>query len=120
VAVDAQDRDVPVSMEVRGEQLVVSIAHREADVAYPILVDPSIEDYGDPDFGGGWLYQDPYALSGLGDWGTAAGGGAVYGQYIQRHHCYVPVSWRVSGELCVGSGRLGSFVSRGVGLRSGF
>jgi YD repeat-containing protein len=40
-AVDAQGREVPVSMFVKGESLVVAILHRSLEVAYPILLDPS-------------------------------------------------------------------------------
>jgi hypothetical protein len=90
-AVDAQGRDVPVAMELSGEQLVLSIAHRDRDVAYPILIDPVIEDYGDPYYGEGWIYQEPWALSRLPEWGLGWGG-VPYGHYIQRHHCYAPVS----------------------------
>jgi YD repeat-containing protein len=41
-AVDAQGTDVPVSMGVDGESLVVGIAHRSLDTAYPILLDPEL------------------------------------------------------------------------------
>lgn len=44
-AKDAQGTDVPLKAEVEGSALVVHIAHREADLAYPILVDPIVEDW---------------------------------------------------------------------------
>jgi sugar lactone lactonase YvrE len=39
-AVDAQGTSVPVTMSIEGDALVVGIAHRSADVAYPLLLDP--------------------------------------------------------------------------------
>jgi hypothetical protein len=44
-AVDAQGTAVPLDVRVDGSQLVIGIAHRERDVAYPILVDPSVAEY---------------------------------------------------------------------------
>lgn len=41
VAVDAQGSAVPVKMTVAGSSLVLDVAHREASLAYPILVDPT-------------------------------------------------------------------------------
>jgi YD repeat-containing protein len=41
-AVDAQSTPVPVSMRVSGDELVLSVAHRARDVAYPILIDPRV------------------------------------------------------------------------------
>lgn len=41
-AVDAQETPVPVGMTVEGDSLVLSLEHREEDLAYPILVDPTI------------------------------------------------------------------------------
>jgi tripartite motif-containing protein 71 len=40
---DAQGSQVPTTLEVEGENLVLDVPHREADVAYPILVDPELE-----------------------------------------------------------------------------
>jgi RHS repeat-associated protein len=39
---DAQGSVVPVSMGVAGDELVLSVAHREQSVDYPVLVDPSV------------------------------------------------------------------------------
>jgi YD repeat-containing protein len=39
-AVDAQGTRVPVMMDVQGSSLVLSVPHRDAEYAYPILVDP--------------------------------------------------------------------------------
>lgn len=93
VAFDAQGTDVPVKMELVGEQIVLSLAHREADIAYPILVDPVIEDYWDSPNQGSWHWQDPYALTRIAsDWGWVAGGGVDWNAYAPRDDCYEVVS----------------------------
>jgi hypothetical protein len=73
-AVDADGSPVRTSYEVAGDTLDVNVAHRAADVRYPLLVDPEfnvIEDFfdpnwtGDPSDGGfsGWSpgYRGPAA-----------------------------------------------------------
>ena len=45
VAWDADGRDVPVEMTVDGDRLVLSVPHRDRDVRYPLLVDPSYEEW---------------------------------------------------------------------------
>lgn len=91
MAVDAQGQNVPVKMDVVGARLVLSLSHRDADVAYPILVDPVIEDYWYHPYAGSWADQDPDTLDRLGDW-LVGYNGVPYGDYIQRFHCYTPVS----------------------------
>ncbi len=44
-AVDAQDSFVPVMMRVLGDELLLNVAHRSRDVAYPLLVDPRVITY---------------------------------------------------------------------------
>jgi RHS repeat-associated protein len=44
-AVDADGESVPVDMAVRDDRLVLRVEHRDRDVAYPIAVDPVIDDY---------------------------------------------------------------------------
>jgi RHS repeat-associated protein len=41
-AVDAQGRPVPVSSVLRGDEIVLNVAHRGGSFAYPIFVDPKI------------------------------------------------------------------------------
>jgi len=41
-AVDAQGTALPVKLAVEGGMIVLTLAHREMDVAYPILIDPEI------------------------------------------------------------------------------
>jgi YD repeat-containing protein len=58
-ASDAQGKDVPVQMGVEGNSLVLHVAHREMDVAYPLLVDPIAEDWSNHN------WHDGYNLSAL-------------------------------------------------------
>jgi hypothetical protein len=47
IAWDADDRAVITRLRVEGSELVVAVEHRDADVRYPILLDPTIlEDNG--------------------------------------------------------------------------
>jgi RHS repeat-associated protein len=67
VAVDAQGQSVDVEMAAEASGVVVRASHRDADVAYPILIDPVVEDW----YGNGyqsWFWQDPTALQGLDAW----------------------------------------------------
>ncbi|HEX5762133.1 MAG TPA: DUF6531 domain-containing protein [Solirubrobacterales bacterium] len=45
-AVDAQGAEVPVDLAIEGDEIVLNIPHRDADLAYPLLLDPAIfEDW---------------------------------------------------------------------------
>ena len=59
---DAQGQEVPSALRVTGGRVELSIEHRSADVAYPLLVDPWVaENYGS------WYYQqNTAALDGYG------------------------------------------------------
>jgi streptogramin lyase len=41
-ALDAQQTDVPVTLEIEGNSIVLRVAHRSGDYARPILLDPAI------------------------------------------------------------------------------
>ena len=43
-AQDAAGTDVPVTMRVSGDRLVLDVAHRSGDFQYPIEVDPTVQD----------------------------------------------------------------------------
>ena len=59
-AVDAQGTEVPVEIEVEGLSVVLHVEHREGDYAYPILVDPTVENlYQD----WGWWYSGQHTES---------------------------------------------------------
>jgi RHS repeat-associated protein len=90
VAVDAQGQQVEVIMDVVAGQVVLAVAHRGLDIAYPVLVDPVIEDW----YGNGvetWFHQDLGALDGLQDWFSTYSGVAA-NTYAHRTLCYVPVA----------------------------
>lgn len=96
VATDAQGEPLTAAMEIRDSQAVVTVAHRDQDIAYPVLVDPVIEDwYGTAANGGDgtwtWFHQDPWALDGLQHWFSTYSGVAA-NTYAHRTFCYAPVS----------------------------
>ncbi|HEV7562834.1 MAG TPA: DUF6531 domain-containing protein, partial [Solirubrobacterales bacterium] len=73
-AFDAQGTLVPVTMRVEGDTLVIGVAHRSQDVAYPVLLDPRYNNgYESPPFNG-WapvknadysLAQSPSSLAAI-------------------------------------------------------
>lgn len=95
--IDAQGQDVEADLTVNGDAIVVSVAHRGEDLAYPLLVDPVWEDW----HGNGyqtWFHQYNPALSELGHWSHMYHGVAA-GTYAARYSCYAPVScykWNVN------------------------
>ncbi|MBK5218688.1 MAG: thrombospondin type 3 repeat-containing protein [Thermoleophilia bacterium] len=73
---DAQGTAVPVAMTVAGNALVLTVEHHDQDLAYPILVDPTIyQDWG-------WWYAGSN-LQGLSAFyfQTSGGGGWAHGTY---------------------------------------
>jgi sugar lactone lactonase YvrE len=44
-AIDAQGTEVPVDLGIEGDTIALHVPHLEADFAYPILVDPILEDW---------------------------------------------------------------------------
>ncbi len=84
-ALDAQGQDVAVTMEVQGSQIVLAVPHRDLDIAYPLLVDPVIEDWS-TDGACMWYLQCPDALDGLEYWWVDMG--MPTGQAIPDYYCY--------------------------------
>jgi Ca2+-binding RTX toxin-like protein len=73
---DAQGTAIPVEMTVEDNALVLAVAHRDQDLAYPILVDPTIyQDWG-------WWYagQNLQGLSAF-YFQTSPGGWWAHGTY---------------------------------------
>jgi YD repeat-containing protein len=68
VATDSQGQNVPASIQIiDASHIAVNVTHRGADVAYPILVDPLVENWALYSNGGyGWLEGNN--LDGLADW----------------------------------------------------
>jgi hypothetical protein len=53
-AIDAQGRSVPVTVAIVGDQLVIHVAHRAHEFAYPLLIDPKInQEHG----ASAWTFQ---------------------------------------------------------------
>jgi YD repeat-containing protein len=105
-AVDAQGSDVPVALSIDGNDLVLDIAHPSLDVAYPILVDPAIEEHWEGWRGGlgywGWQANDAYYGAADGGcrywmpcWGTSLytrsqGNSYRYNAYTYGQFVYTP------------------------------
>jgi len=90
LAVDAQGEEVGVSYGIDGATLVVRVDHREEDIAYPVLVDPVIEDWLGPSQTNSWYHGHNY--DGIAQWYWHSNQ-SVYGQpYAPRTDCFTPVS----------------------------
>ncbi|MDQ4040145.1 MAG: hypothetical protein M3141_00165 [Actinomycetota bacterium] len=110
---DAQGERVAVRTGVEGERVVFSVAHRSADVAYPLALDPVIED------SRGWWLGD---TSGLWDWGFWSNGSRHYFHYncfwspcYFGLHVYAPDNWYDhwnSGEFVYAAPGQTSYISR--------
>jgi YD repeat-containing protein len=97
-AIDAQGTEVPVSLEVDGADLVLSVPHRSADFAYPILVDPELvnEEWywaNGNIFGlGYWGWQENADYEGRNDGGcfvpTACWGAGLYARSKGSNYWY--------------------------------
>jgi sugar lactone lactonase YvrE len=111
-AVDAQGTDVPVELAVDGGTIVLRVPHRGADLAYPILVDPILEDWVNSNqswqnghnlqalTNGAWQWtSEPYAQIGLSTgnpclytcWGRGlyvTSVNRVYGPSVYSHWSY--------------------------------
>ncbi len=80
-ATDAQGTLVPVDLRVEGDEIVLRVAHREADVAYPLLVDPAItEDW----YNYNWFNGHNHQALENGSW-----------QYTESH------SWVEASTYCI-------------------
>jgi tripartite motif-containing protein 71 len=78
-AVDAQGSEVPTSLAVEGNSLVISVPHQDLDVAYPLFVDP---EFIEENWSG---FSD---TSKLGYWKWAYGGVGAE-DFIGRTSCIV-------------------------------
>jgi RHS repeat-associated protein len=59
---DAQGTYVPVQMRVTGNELVLSVAHRKRDLAYPVLVDPEVVESITKGADGWEFYDSTYSI----------------------------------------------------------
>jgi sugar lactone lactonase YvrE len=65
-ALDAQGTEIPVQIEVEGTSIVVHVAHREREYAYPALLDPIVEDWVNQ--GNNWYGGNNWASLSNGAW----------------------------------------------------
>lgn len=56
-ATDANGKEVPVTMTVESDELVVKIPHESAELAYPILLDPIWDAWNQPGYG---VFSEPW------------------------------------------------------------
>lgn len=87
LASDAQGRDVPLTMTVQGNNLVLEVPHQDADFAYPILVDPVFEY---------WPWISGLNLDGFNYWTYNSNG---WSNYAPSMYCsgYIPQSCEGTG-----------------------
>jgi Domain of unknown function (DUF6973) len=86
IAVDAQGTDVPVTMEVVGDTLVLRVPHRDADFAYPILVDPTLNEYWYD--GASWYNGANLGVLTDGTWQWGANAAWAYGSSACMYACW--------------------------------
>jgi hypothetical protein len=97
IAVDAQGEPVPAELVIDGSAVVVQVDHQDRDVAYPILVDPFVEEdwanNGTPNTTGTWFHQNAAAIAGLSQWSHTHSANVGDNVYSPRFQCYMPVSY---------------------------
>jgi YD repeat-containing protein len=82
---DAQGTEVPVSMEVQGDSLELSVPHREGDFAYPLLIDPEFDNLLQEDWlSGTWFHG--YHFNDLYQWDWHTNSSWIYGQTYTIYH----------------------------------
>jgi hypothetical protein len=85
-ATDAQGAAVPVELQVEGNTIVLRVDHRESDVAYPILVDPILEDW----VNSSTSWHNGHNLQALtnGAWGAWSPTGLIYNSTSCIYACW--------------------------------
>jgi YD repeat-containing protein len=72
---DAQGTVVPVRMQIKGDELVLRIAHHSQDLAYPLLVDPEVITITEKAEGWKFIRQKRFCTEEATIFGKAPGGG---------------------------------------------
>jgi hypothetical protein len=90
MAIDAQGEPVDVSYEVDGDELVVDVDHQNGDVAYPVWVDPVVEDWLGASNTQSWYHG--YNSDGQSQWFWTSNQPATNSPFAPRVNCYTPVS----------------------------
>jgi sugar lactone lactonase YvrE len=83
-AIDAQGTEVPVIMTVEGNALVLQVEHRDAEFAYPILVDPALQDY----YWHNWYNNENLPALSNGAWQWNSNVSWVYGSTSCIYTCW--------------------------------
>jgi hypothetical protein len=89
-AIDAQGQPVRVSYETDGDALVLNVDHQGEDLAYPVFVDPVIEDWLGPNRTNSWYHG--YNYDGLNQWFWSSNQPTTNAPLAPRTTCYTPVS----------------------------
>jgi hypothetical protein len=84
-AVDAQGTNVPIELEIDGEELVIHVRHRSAGYAYPILVDPSLNENW---YGASWYNGSNLQALTDGAWSWGTNTNWVYGSTSCIYTCW--------------------------------
>lgn len=74
-ALDAQQTAVPVELQVEGSSIALQISHRGGDFAYPILLDPIVEDWANT--GSNWYEGKNLAALSNGAWKWTSNNGNI-------------------------------------------
>lgn len=82
IAIDAQGRDIPLAVEVEDSSLTLTVPHRDGDFAYPLLVDPDLDE---PTIAEDWYFDhenwyNGYHISNLYHWDFSTNSSWIYGQ----------------------------------------
>jgi sugar lactone lactonase YvrE len=101
-AVDAQGAEVPVELTVNGHELIIDVAHAGGEFAYPIDVDPLVEDW----YNASWYSGYNLGVLTDGTWGWNPNTNWIYGSTT----CF----WS-----CWGSGR-GLYIGAESGWHGGY
>jgi hypothetical protein len=75
-ATDAQGSEVPVTLNIEGEAIVLHVAHRGAEYAAPILVDPIVEDWAN--VGANWYEGKNWAALTNGSWQPSGNNSSIH------------------------------------------
>lgn len=116
-AVDAQGTEIPLTLSVDGDAIVLDVSHRSRDVAYPVLVDPILENW--EGWYAGWNTQGLgyWAWSETADYENALGcivtcwGSGLYARSRGSSYVYGANTW---GQWLYTAANSTAFISRAV------
>jgi sugar lactone lactonase YvrE len=83
-AIDAQGTSVPVDMKVEGNSLVLHVNHSQEELAYPILVDPTFQDW----YWHNWYNGEELQALSNGAWQWNSNSSWIYGSTSCIYTCW--------------------------------